>query len=159
MVHTEDWKIIPNFDNYEINRDGVVRRKYKNGKIKNLTQYLRSGYPSVGLTKQGKTTPIVIHRALGLCFIPNPENKPQIDHINRDRADNRLENLRWATNKENNLNKDFKKETKIYETQENVGKHTYTYFRIQYWDTPTVKKQTKRFKTREEAESYLAQMR
>ena len=45
-----------------------------------------------------------IHRAVAELFIPNPENKPCIDHINTDRLDNRAENLRWVTTKENNNN-------------------------------------------------------
>lgn len=45
-----------------------------------------------------------IHKAVAQLFVPNPENKPQVDHINTDRYDNRAENLRWVTAKENNNN-------------------------------------------------------
>lgn len=45
-----------------------------------------------------------IHRLIAEAFIPNPENKPCIDHINTIRHDNRIENLRWATYKENGNN-------------------------------------------------------
>lgn len=45
-----------------------------------------------------------VHRLIAETFIPNPENKPQIDHFNRNRADNMVENLRWVTHKENSRN-------------------------------------------------------
>ena len=45
-----------------------------------------------------------IHKAVAELFVPNPENKPCVDHINTDRLDNRVENLRWVTHKENNNN-------------------------------------------------------
>jgi hypothetical protein len=46
-----------------------------------------------------------VHRYIAEAFIPNPDNKEQVDHINRVRHDNRVENLRWATRKENGENK------------------------------------------------------
>ena len=46
-----------------------------------------------------------IHRLVGIAFIPNPKNKPIIDHIDRNKHNNRLDNLRWCTTKENNDNK------------------------------------------------------
>ena len=59
------------------------------------------GYMVVGVSKNGKSKKFLVHRLLALHFIPNPENKPCIDHINGIKHDNRLENLRWLTNKEN----------------------------------------------------------
>lgn len=47
----------------------------------------------------GKTT-YLVHRLVAECFIPNPEGKPTVDHINRDSTDNRVSNLRWATYRE-----------------------------------------------------------
>jgi hypothetical protein len=54
----------------------------------------------------------MIHRLVALHYIPNPDNKPCVDHINRDRKDNRLENLRWTTYSENGQNVDKRKDNK-----------------------------------------------
>ena len=63
-----------------------------------------TGYMSIGLTNDKKVKHFLVHRLLGLSFIPNPLNKPIIDHINRITDDNRVINLRWATHKENSQN-------------------------------------------------------
>ena len=62
------------------------------------------GYKGVDLTKNGKRKKFLIHRLVAKAFIPNPENKPEIDHINTNRSDNRIENLRWVTSSENMRN-------------------------------------------------------
>lgn len=57
-------------------------------------------------TDDGHSTNLQVHRAKALAFIPNPGNLPQVDHINRIKTDNRLENLRWASIKDQALNRD-----------------------------------------------------
>ena len=57
-------------------------------------------YYRVGLRKEGKKSFFRINRLVAEAFIPNPENKRTVDHKNEDKLDNRLENLRWATHKE-----------------------------------------------------------
>lgn len=60
----------------------------------------RRGYLQVQIS--GKS--YLVHRLVAECYIPNTENKPFIDHINRNKVDNRVENLRWVTNSENMRN-------------------------------------------------------
>lgn len=68
-----------------------------------LKQPLRRGYPSLELTKNGKGVTYSVHRLLANQFIPNPENKKEVNHINGIRTDNRIENLEWVTRTENAL--------------------------------------------------------
>lgn len=59
------------------------------------------GYFLVTLYKDGRCGKFSVHRLVAEAFIPNPENKPEVDHINTIRDDNRIENLKWVTRKEN----------------------------------------------------------
>lgn len=93
----EDWKPIPNFDRYEISNLGNIRRGYRLLKP-GLDSY---GYRQVNLYKDGSRFTRKIYRLVLETFCPNINNKPQIDHINRIRSDDRLENLRWVTSSEN----------------------------------------------------------
>jgi len=61
----------------------------------------RAGYYTVRLNKEGVTKTYLLHRLLALNFIPNPENKPFVNHINGNKLDYRLCNLEWSTESEN----------------------------------------------------------
>lgn len=62
------------------------------------------GYMMAWLYFKNKRTTVKVHRLVAEAFIPNPENKPQIDHINTVKTDNNVANLRWCTEKENSCN-------------------------------------------------------
>lgn len=100
----EIWKTIEDYPNYMVSNMGRVKaiNWHREGKEKEMKPYTTyKGYLRLRLTKDGKSKQFQIHRLVAEAFIPNPENKPYIDHINTDRTDNRVENLRWVTNKEN----------------------------------------------------------
>ena len=96
---------IADYPNYRITKDGNVF----NGNRMLKPFINKDGYMCVKLSKNGKAKNFFLHRLIAESFIPNPENKPYIDHINCIRTDNRLGNLRWVTIKENNNNPITKK--------------------------------------------------
>lgn len=83
---------------YSIYPDGRVWSNVGKGRFLK-THPCRNRYIMVNLGKDSRN--ISIHRLVAKHYIPNPENKPQVDHINRDRSDNRICNLRWVTRCEN----------------------------------------------------------
>ena len=109
-----EWEQLRDHPDYEIN---VVYphqiRKKSNGRIVKES-IMQKGYLRVYLN--GKS--FYKHRLIAIQFIPNPDNLPQIDHINHNKADNRIENLRWCNNLQNGNNHDIYKTRKIEYVQE-----------------------------------------
>ncbi len=96
-----EWKKISRNTNYSINRNGEVRND-TTGKL--IAPYVNPGnsYLTVDLYKDNKQHKVTVHRLLAEAFIPNPDNKPCVDHKDGNRQNNSLNNLRWATYSENN---------------------------------------------------------
>jgi len=141
--------VIPGYENYTIYENGEVHSKRRAGaKGGKMTQCLTSnGYYYIKAYKGGKMKHFTIHRLLGIAFIPNPENKPCIDHIDTNKQNNNLNNLRWATVSENGIN------WKRKPSKGSISKSpNYESYQVRWYENR--KQKSKRFKTLEEAEAY-----
>lgn len=100
----EIWKPIEGYEGlYEVSNLGRVRslpRATTKGKVlkPRLTKF---GYARVNLWRNGKSRLFLVHRLVAAAFISNPENKPQVNHIDENKANNCADNLEWCTNLEN----------------------------------------------------------
>lgn len=100
----EIWKAIEGFEGlYEVSNIGNVRTlNYKRTKnVSNLKQKTQDNRKRVILCKNGVPKTYLVHRLVANAFIPNPEKKPCIDHIDGNPSNNNVENLRWCTQQEN----------------------------------------------------------
>lgn len=98
-----EWKDIPGYEKlYQANKYGQIRgiQRYKNGRI--LVEHKNSsGYSRVCLFKNGKRYKPLVHKLIAITFIPNPENKPVINHKDGNKQNNCVDNLEWTTQSEN----------------------------------------------------------
>jgi len=128
----EEFKRIEGFDNYLVSNFGNIKNNKTNRILKQSNH--PKGYKLVDLSKNGNSKKFKVHRLVGISFLENPDNKPMIDHIDENKANNNVKNLRWATNRENEYNKgkridnksgfkgvSFNKETKKYRARININ--------------------------------------
>ena len=113
----EIWKDIKDFEGiYQVSTFGRIKRLSRKtinegllGKNKELQlkeiilkpSTITKGYRGITLTKDKKRYPKKVHRLVAEAFIPNPNNKPQINHIDCNKSNNNVNNLEWCTNSEN----------------------------------------------------------
>lgn len=112
----EVWKDIAGYEGlYQISDHGRVKslpkRKGKGVGYAIGERILRHsinsrGYCNVVLCKGGKTRTFALHRLVAESFINNPSELPEVDHLDRDKTNNHVDNLRWATASENNINRE-----------------------------------------------------
>lgn len=114
----EIWKDIPSYEGYyQVSNLGKFRSlprviKYKQNGTRNypakslLTETTRDNYQRIVLMKNGVKIRYQAHRLVALTFIPNPENKPYINHIDGNKSNNNVTNLEWCTASENMIHAD-----------------------------------------------------
>ena len=94
-------KEIKDFPGYTITDDGkVISYKYKKPRVMK-TWLQKSGYENIKLCKNNITYHFLIHRLVAEAFLPNPNNLPEVNHKNKNRSDNRVENLEWCSRIDN----------------------------------------------------------
>jgi hypothetical protein len=105
MTEEKEYKYaeIAGYEDYLIYEDGRVFSKKRGIYLR--PALVGGGYLCVHLCNQGIRKMFKIHRLLAQYFIPNPEMKSEVDHIDGNKQNNSLENLRWATKKENGANR------------------------------------------------------
>lgn len=114
-TNKEIWKDIPGYEGYfQVSSLGNFRsldrivkyktsgtRKYPGKRL--LVENMEDGYQRIVLMRDANRVRYMCHRLVALAFVPNPDNKPFVNHINGIRNDNRPENLEWCTQSENEL--------------------------------------------------------
>lgn len=110
----EIWRDIPGYENlYQVSNMGRVKSlsrkiRTKNNSFRVLPETIcilhknRGGYLQINLYKEGGYKTYTVHRLVGMTFIPNPDNLPQINHKDEDKTNNRVENLEYCSSSYNN---------------------------------------------------------
>lgn len=96
----EEWRAVPGYEGlYEVSNIGNVRNVRRNTLLRLSKDCY--GYIQVSLYKNGRRTGLRVHRLVAEAFLPNPDNLPQVNHLDEDKTNNRVDNLEFCTAKYN----------------------------------------------------------
>lgn len=111
----ETFKKIPGLDRYEISKSGAVRNIKTNRIIKSKIHYKHNRRHIDLRIHIGVQKTFTLSRLVALTYIPNPNNLPAVDHIDRNRLNDNVSNLRWVDNRVNMQNKLVNKNCMYYD--------------------------------------------
>lgn len=101
-MECEVWKDIKGYEGlYKVSNTGKVKSFQRNREKFLSDKYYENGYLRASLSKNKKKKKVLIHRLVAETFIPNPENKPEVNHIDGNKRNNNVSNLEWCTRCEN----------------------------------------------------------
>ena len=114
MIQDEVWKDVEGYEGlYQVSTCGNVKslpkvRRNGTGTYIQKERLLKpsntsTGYKKVELCKDGKRKGFKVHRLVAIAFIPNPDNKPEVNHIDGNKINNNIDNLEWVTSSENSI--------------------------------------------------------
>ncbi len=107
-VNIEQWKLIDGYDNYEVSSFGRVRNN-ETSRIMKLN-VAKAGYVQIDLCKDGKRKNHRVHRLVGFAFLEKKDGDIEVDHIDHNRSNNIITNLRWTTSSGNGRNASKRKD-------------------------------------------------
>ena len=143
-LHYEFFLPIKNYENYSISNFGIIKNNKTNRIMKQDIR--KDGYKQIKLYKNGIMKSFRVHRLVAKAFLENPDNKPKVDHIDENKSNNNVKNLRWSTVQDNSYNRGkqinntsgfkgvcFNKHANKYKAQINInGKRKH----LGYYETP-----------------------
>jgi len=105
-----EWKVIKGFEKYKVSASGEVLSTHTGRRL--IPSIDHKGYVVFHLYKDGVRQNKKGHRLVAEAFLPNPDNLPEVDHIDTDRKNNKLDNLRWVSSSSNTRNRDICRKAK-----------------------------------------------
>ena len=106
----EEWRDVVGYEaNYQVSSFGQVRSKPRQNRTGRILKQNEQTYKCVSLSQNNNIKTHTVHRLVALAFIPNPLTLTQVDHIDRNKLNNILANLRWVSAAENQQNKGMPK--------------------------------------------------